>query len=334
MMKNRQNIVTIQDLAKIAKVSPATVSRFLNRTHLVSAEKSQNIEAAIKYLNYQVTINPQHRSMTIGVLVQDPDSPYTSQVLMDMEKALMQQGYQLAVASGHWDPQLQTHALQYLQRLNVDGVIIISGNLTEEQIVHFAQSTPVTALGYDIQAHQVQSINIDNELAGYIATLHLLQAGHINIAHIKGPDSQPDSVRRYQGYQRALREVGIQLDTLLIKEGDFSSEKAYELTNELLNDHKSEITAIFAANDLTAYGVIRAIHDNGFKVPDDVSVVGFDDLPTSEYFTPGLTTLRQPIKELGQTTARSILNLIHGILPDHRLPPIELIVRNSTHPLN
>ncbi|CAH0528850.1 LacI family DNA-binding transcriptional regulator [Vibrio hippocampi] len=336
-MRLKKRTVSIQSVAKMARVSPATVSRFLNRTSFVSDEKCQKIEDAIKQLNYKTTIKSpnfdQGRSMTIGVLVQHPDSPYTCQIINDMERALMHHGYQLAITSGYWDQQLETHALNYLRQLNVDGIIIITGNLTEEQIVDFAKSTPVVAVGYSIEAHQIRCINIDNELAGYMATLHLLQAGHISIAHIKGLDSQPDSHSRFEGYKRALREAGIQPNNRLIKEGNFSSARAYQLTTELLDDNKTKVTAIFAANDLTAYGVIKAIHDYGLKVPDDISVVGFDDLPTSHYFTPGLTTLRQPIEELGKITACSILNLLSGQRYDERLPPFELIVRESTKSL-
>ena len=333
-MRKNKHTPTIYDVARLAGVSPATVSRFLNRTTYVSDEKSQKIENSINQLDYKPVFKQpdkiNRRSMTIGALVQHPDSPFTSQILNDMEKVLIAQGYQLTIASGHWDKKRETHALAYLAESNVDGVIVVTGSLTDKQLLSFSENIPVVAVGYDIQGKQLRCVNIDNELGGYIATLHLLQLGHINIAHIKGLSSQPDSLRRFQGYKRALKETGIQPNKRLIKQGDFSSATAYRLTCELLNDAKAKVSAIFAANDLSAYGVIKAIHDHGLKVPDDISVIGFDDLPTSEYFTPGLTTLRQPLEATGTVAAHSILNFLSGTRLNDTVPPIELIVRDST----
>ncbi|MDR9826568.1 substrate-binding domain-containing protein [Vibrio sp. FNV 38] len=332
----KKNTPTVYDVAKLAGVSPSTVSRFLNRTTYVSDEKSEKLEQAIKELGYKPNQHSaphsNRRTMTIGVLIQHPDSPFTSRILNDMEKTLIAKGYSLVIATGHWQKNLEHHALEYLAKSNVDGVIIVTGDLKEESIVKFANNIPVVAVGYHIEAPNVRSINIDNTLGGYIATLHLLQQGHVNIAHIKGHCSQPDSTCRYEGYKKALEESGIKIMPKLVKQGDFSSELGYEKTVELI-ESKVHFSAIFAANDQTGYGAIKALHDHGYRVPEDVSVVGFDDLPTSQYFTPALTTLRQPIEEVGTLCAHSILNQLNGESQEVRLPPIELIVRQSTKSL-
>lgn len=324
---------SIYDVAKQAGVSPATVSRFLNRTTYVSDDKSFKIEQAIKALgykpNYSMNQGYNTRSMTIGVLVQNPESPHTSRFLNDMEKVLNEQGYSLVIATGHWKNKLESHALEYLARSNVDGIIVVTGTLTEKQILDYSETMPVVAFGYDVIGKRVRSINIDNVLGGYMATLHLLQQGHLNIAHIKGLLNQPDAVARFVGYKKALQEAGIKVQTKLIKQGNFSSESGYQLTKELI-ESKKHFSAIFAANDQTAYGAIKALHDHGYRVPEDVSVVGFDDLPTSYYFTPALTTLRQPVEEIGVVCAESILNLLNGNKHEVRLPPMELIIRQST----
>ncbi|MCG9725865.1 LacI family DNA-binding transcriptional regulator [Vibrio brasiliensis] len=324
---------SIYDVAKQAGVSPATVSRFLNRTTYVSDDKSFRIEQAIKALgykpNYSMNQGYNTRSMTIGVLVQNPESPHTSRFLNDMEKVLNEQGYSLVIATGHWKNKLESHALEYLARSNVDGIIVVTGTLTEKQILDYSETMPVVAFGYDVIGKRVRSINIDNVLGGYMATLHLLQQGHLNIAHIKGLLNQPDAVARFVGYKKALQEAGIKVQTKLIKQGNFSSESGYQLTKELI-ESKKHFSAIFAANDQTAYGAIKALHDHGYRVPEDVSVVGFDDLPTSYYFTPALTTLRQPVEEIGVVCAESILNLLNGNKHEVRLPPMELIIRQST----
>ncbi|WP_367988975.1 LacI family DNA-binding transcriptional regulator [Vibrio sp. NTOU-M3] len=332
-MKKKKRSPSIYDVAKLAGVSPSTVSRFLNRTTFISEEKTVAIEEAIKALdykpNYHMNQGTNTRSMTIGVLVQNPESPHTSRILNDMEKVLNEQGYALVIATGHWKNKLESHALEYLKKSNVDGVIIVTGSLTEKQILDYAMKIPVVAVGYDVIAEQVRCINVDNVLGGYMATLHLLQQGHLNIAHIKGLLNQPDAVARFVGYKKALQEAGIKVQPQLIKQGDFSSECGYELTKNLI-DSKKHFSAIFAANDQTAYGAIKALHDHGYRVPEDISVIGFDDLPVSCYFTPALTTMRQPVEEVGRVCAESILNLLSGAQHNAKLPPIELIVRQST----
>lgn len=332
-MTKKKKAPTVYDVAERAGVSPSTVSRFLNRTTHVSDVKSQNIEKAINELgykpNFQMQQSSNRRSMTIGVLIQHPDSPYTSRILNDMEKILVEQGYSLVIATGNWQSKLERHALDYLIKSNVDGIIIVTGNLCEDLILKTAETIPIVTVGYDVVGDNVRSLSLDNVLGGYIATLHLLQLGHVNIAHIKGLASQPDAGARLKGYKKALVEASIKPNPKLIKQGDFSSEMGYEKTIELI-ESKLHFSAIFAANDQTAYGAIKALTDNGYRVPEDVSVIGFDDLPTSQYFTPALTTLRQPIEEIGAVCAQSILNLLSGERHEARLPPIDLMCRQST----
>ncbi|WP_261833862.1 LacI family DNA-binding transcriptional regulator [Vibrio ishigakensis] len=324
---------TVYDVAKLAGVSPSTVSRFLNRTTYVSSEKSEKLKKAIRELGYETNQNAvsegNRRSMTIGVLIQHPDSPFTSRFLNDMEKMLLSLGYSPVIATGHWQRNLENDALDYLVKSNVDGMIIVTGNIEEEKIIQVAQNIPVVAIGYQVKAPNVCSIQFDNTMGGYLATLHLLQQGHVNIAHIKGHSGQPDAINRFEGYKKALAETGIRYRANLVKQGDFSSELGYEKTVELIESN-IHFSAIFAANDQTAYGAIKALTDNGYKVPEDVSVVGFDDLPTSQYFTPAITTLRQPIEEVGVICARSIINMLNGDPYETRIPPIDLMVRQST----
>lgn len=291
------------------------------------------IEDAIKALdykpNYHMNQGTNTRSMTIGVLVQNPESPFTSRIFNDMERFLGPKGYSLVIASGYWQHSMELQALDYLEKSNVDGVIVVAGSLTEQELLGYSSRIPVVAVGYNYTGDKLESVNIDNVLGGHMATLHLLQQGHVNIAHIKGLLNQPDAVARFVGYKKALTEAGIKVRNNLIKQGDFSSELGYERTVELI-ESDVHFSALFAANDQTAYGAIKALHDHGFKVPEDVSVIGFDDLPTSKYFTPGLTTLRQPVEEIGVVCAESILSLLTGVKCSPRLPPIDLIVREST----
>lgn len=330
---DKAKMPTAHDVAKLANVSPSTVSRYLNRTSFVSSDKSEQIEEAIRALDYkpQLPSNKlgKSRSMTIGVLAQNPDSPYTSNILIDMEKILSDHGYSLLISANSWQEKLVSYSLDYLLNSDVDGIIIISGNVSEELIRECSNQIPVVALGYDINEGNIQSISLDNKLGGYLATLHLIQLGHVNIAHIKGLPDHNDAIYRYNGYKEALSEAGITYKEKLVLDGDFGLKTGYEKTVELIKS-KVFFSAIFAANDLTAYGAIKALHDNGLKVPEDVSVIGFDDIPTSLYFTPSLTTLRQPLEELGGISAKCILGLLSGERGEVRLPPISLIPREST----
>lgn len=332
-MKKKKRSSSIYDVAKLAGVSPSTVSRFLNRTTFISQDKTLAIESAIKTLdykpNYHMNQGTNKRSMTIGVLVQNPDSPFTSRIFNDMERCLGPKGYSLIIAAGYWQHSMQLHALQYLAKSNVDGVIVVAGCLTEKELSDYSNKIPVVAVGYNYIGDKLKSVNIDNTLGGHMATLHLLQQGHVNIAHIKGSPNQPDSVSRYDGYKKALAEAGIKVRNNLVKQGDFSSELGYQRTIELI-ESKVHFSALFAANDQTAYGAIKALHDKGLKVPEDVSVVGFDDLPTSKFFTPALTTMRQPVEEIGAVCAQTIFSLLTNEECSPRLPPIDLIVREST----
>lgn len=333
MANKKKKEPTVYDVAKLAGVSPSSVSRFLNRTTYVSEDKSYKIEQAITTLGYKPNFQTQQdkscRSMKIGVLVQHPDSPYTSSILNDMERVLMKQGYSLVLASGHWQNKMGMHALEYLVKCAVDGIILITGCLSDQLILKTSESIPVVAVGYDIEGENIRTLNMDNVLGGYMATLHLLQLGHMNIAHIRGLDSQPDSRARFKGYKKALQELNIKPNPKLIKQGDFSIETGYQKTVELI-ESKVHFSALFAANDQTAFGAIKALNDHGLNVPQDVSVIGFDDLPISKYFTPALTTLRQPIEEIGSLCAKLMLNLLSGERHEARLPPIDLIVRQST----
>ncbi|SHE68282.1 LacI family DNA-binding transcriptional regulator [Vibrio gazogenes] len=334
MDKTNKNMApTAYEVAKLANVSPSTVSRYFNRTSYVSNDKTAKIEEAIRALGYKPHIHvgrfEKTRSMTIGVLVQNPDSPYTSSLLIDMEKVLAEHGYSLLISVNSWQATLISYSLDYLLKSNVDAVIIISGNVDKKLIQKCSEKIPVVAVGYNIEGERIKSISLDNTMGGYLATLHLIQLGHVNIAHIKGLADHDDAISRFEGYKKALDEAGIGFKDKLVVEGDFSIKTGYEKMVELI-ESKVYFSAVFAANDLTAYGVIRALNEYGFKVPDDVSVIGFDDLPISPYFTPSLTTLRQPLDELGAISARCILKLLSGETEVVRLPPISLITRDST----
>ena len=327
---------TVLEVAKVAGVSVSTVSRILNGTARVSKAKREAVEDAIAQLDFEPNALAQSlkrgRSMTVGVLTQDVSSAYFTETLKGVEGALTGTGYAPLIASGHWNAEEEAHRVRLLIARRVDGIIILSGNLSSEQIVRYSEQVPVVATGHSIEAKRAWGMELDNEGGGYIATRHLLDLSHHQIAHIKGPDQHKDAVQRFAGYRRALDEAGIAYDERLVATGNFYETSGVLAATDLLNRGVS-FTAIFVANDQMAYGVRLALSRHGIRVPEDISIIGFDDLPGSSYTTPPLTTVRQPLFELGHMAADSLLRIIDGRRLEREVPGVELMARETTRRL-
>ncbi|WP_217351369.1 LacI family DNA-binding transcriptional regulator [Aquisalimonas sp. 2447] len=327
---------TVLEVAKIAGVSVSTVSRILNGTARVSEAKRQAVEDAISALDFEPNALAQSlkrgRSMTVGVLTQDVSSAYFTETLKGVESALTGTGYAPLIASGHWNAAEESHRVRLLIARRVDGIIILSGNLTEEQIGEYSRQVPVAATGHTVNAPRAWAVELDNERGGYLATRHLLDLNHRQIAHVQGPEQHRDAVQRLAGYHRALSEAGIEADPRLVVEGDFYETSGVLAATELLN-RGTPFTAIFAANDQMAYGIRLALSRRGIRVPEDISLIGFDDLPGSTYTTPPLTTVRQPLFDVGRLAARNLLHIIEGEAVESYTPEVELMVRETTRRL-
>ncbi|SEO66676.1 LacI family DNA-binding transcriptional regulator [Aquisalimonas asiatica] len=327
---------TVLEVAKVAGVSVSTVSRILNGTARVSEAKRQAVEDAIAALDFEPNALAQSlkrgRSMTVGVLTQDVSSSYFTETLKGVEHALTDTGYAPLIASGHWNAEEEAHRVRLLIARRVDGIIILSGNLTSAQITQYSGQVPVVATGHRIEAPKAWAIELDNERGGVMATRHLLDLGHRRIAHIRGPEEHADAEQRFAGYRRALEEAGVQYDERLVVPGDFYETSGVLGVAELLA-RGAPFTAIFAANDQMAYGVRLALSRQGIRVPDDISLIGFDDLPGSLYTTPPLTTVRQPLFDMGRIAAGNLLRIIDGDPPEPFAPEVELVVRETTRRL-
>lgn len=326
-------MVTVLDVARVAGVSVSTVSRIINGTVKVSEDKRLAVEAAISKLEFKPNLFARSlkkgTTMTIGVLTQDIESPFFTRVMSGVENGLLGTGYALIIVSGHWDEHEEAERVRLLMARRVDGLVILTGRLSDELIAEFASHQPIVVTGRRVDAPNVRSIFFPNEDGGYLATRHLISLGHRRIAFIAGPPEHADAVSRFQGYQRALAEAGIASDPALIAQGDFYENGGVFAMNRLL-DAGAAFSAVFAANDLTAYGARMVLSRRGIRVPDDVSLVGFDDLPTSAYLTPPLTTIRQPLFEVGQYSANVLLEMLGQEIREVALPPLELIVRETT----
>jgi LacI family transcriptional regulator len=212
----------------------------------------------------------------------------------------------------------------------VDGLIIVTCRMADALLLRYSATAPIVVAGRDLRRGNLFSMKMDNVLGGRLATRHLVDLGHRRIALLQGPSDHIDALDRVEGYRRALREARVPVDPELIIPAGFFMEDGLEAVNRLL-DAGRKFTAIFAANDECAYGAHLALHRRGIRVPRDVSLVGFDDLPGSSYTIPPLTTVRQPLEEIGRRVAHSMLDLLHGRKPSTEdMPEVELVIRDTT----
>lgn len=326
---------TLGQVARIAGVSPSTVSRYLNGSARVSDARRQAVEAAIAQLNYRPNMVARSlasgRTSTVGVLTQDIASPFFNEALRGVEDALTEARYAPLFVSGHWDSSEEAERLALLSARRVDGVVMMHGHIRDEDIAPVAKRLPIVMVGRAATTLDLPSITIDNRLGAYKATRHLIELGHVDIAFIAGPADHHDALQRLLGYQDALREAGIEYREALVARADFE-EATGMLAIQQLIESRQPFTAVFAANDQSAYGARLALYRRGIRVPEDISLVGFDDLPHSSYCVPPLTTVRQPAYEVGLQAGQAVVKLIEG--EDYSLPPlaVELVIRESTLP--
>ena len=329
-------VVTLAMVAESAGVSPSTVSRILTGNARVSDDKRKAVEDAIAKLNYQPNVLArglaQGRTLSIGVLTQDINSPFYGQAHRGIEDELVGTGIVPLFVSGHWNVDDEAERMTHLLGRHVDGVIVLTGRLTDEQIRQYAKRVPIVVTGRTLKGNNIASMRVDDFKGAHRATHHLIELGHRRIAHIAGPQDHADSVERLKGYRKALEDGGIPFDPKLVVVADFHEPSGAQAINQLL-DTKQSFTAVFASNDQSAYGARLALYQRGIRVPEDVSLIGFDDLPGSRYVIPPLSTIHQPVYELGQAAARVLLKLIEGGKSRVALPEPELVARESTQRL-
>jgi LacI family transcriptional regulator len=328
---------TIREVARRAGVSYQTVSRVINNHPMVSAATRTLVREAIVELDYhpnaQAVGLSRNRSDIIGVITETVVSPFFAQIVHSIALALQAQGRFVLLGSAERTAQMQT--IDILQRSRrIDGMIIIlpiSASLEQTQLLAESELPLVLVdLQYDINANY---ISVDNRRGAYSATEHLIKLGHRRIGIISGPPDLPVSGMRLEGYRAALHEYGLPYDPALVAPGDFRHTGGERGALHFLALDPPP-TAIFACNDPMAFGAVRTLRRRGLNVPDDISIIGFDDIPEASVSYPLLTTIRQPLYEMGKLAADYICRLIDGIEPArlHVTLPTELIVRESTAP--
>ena len=324
--------ITIQDIAARANVSISTVSRVLRGSAPVAEEKRLAVEEAIAALNYQPNLFASSlasgQSRTIGILTQDISSPILDTMLRSVLQGLDRSDYAPIIADGYWQAQREQTAVQLLLNLQVDGLVVVGGSVPEPFLRQVADRLPLVVIGRYLTTLPDHCIYLDNFLGGYQATRYLLDRGHTRVVHLTGVLSHLDAQERKQGYLQALADAGVGYDPALVVQGNFLEQSGL-LGMEMLLERGVDFSAVFAANDQMAFGARLALYRHGRCVPEDVSLIGFDDQAMAGYMTPPLTTVSQPAAEMGAAAAEAILAMLRKetpVLPTF-LP--RLVVRES-----
>jgi LacI family transcriptional regulator len=346
--------ITIRDVAKDSGFSSTTVSIVLNNAPLaryIPAVTKKRIEQAAKKLGYRPNLFARSlrskRSHTVGVMVFDMTDPYCTLVLRGIENTLYQSSYLPILTDVHNERSRFERYLEMLLDRRVEALIVLANWLFVDIDVLAdleKSSIPTAMIGRELRTDSVSSVMVDNELGAHAALEHLYSLGHRKIAFIRGPKTLADSAPRWKGIRSFAKASGLEMDPRLIvdlpesRDPISSFEAGYKLTEDLLRQ-KRPFTALVAFDDMTAFGAIRALSKGGLRVPEQCSVIGFDDIAASSLYTPSLTTVRQPMEVMGTMAVSIIVDGINAVQEKrefsavHRKVAPELAVRESTRSL-
>ena len=330
---------SIKDIARIAGVAPSTVSRALADSPRVSQATRQRIQAIARELDYTPSLAARSLVMgsspVIGVISPTLSDPYIASVMKGLEEASHRAGYQRLVASTQGDAEREIEMVRMLLGHNVGGLIILSSRAQgayQELLTQIRE--PIVFVNSLHTGEHVYNVATDNEHGGWLATRYLLTQGHRRIAYLAGPTRGRSHVARAAGYRRALEEAGLTFERQLIIPGDGSIRAGREALHWWLNQpHAQRPTAIFCYNDLAALGLLSEAHQQGVSIPDELSVMGFDNVPMAEISIPPLTTVEQRTYELGRLAVVSLLTALENKPVTDIFLRGELIVRASVKPM-
>jgi LacI family repressor for deo operon, udp, cdd, tsx, nupC, and nupG len=324
----------MSDVAKLANVSPATVSRVLSNPELVSKETRQKVLDVINQVNYKPHIVARQfrtkETKIILVVVPDITSAFFSKVLRGIEHVAVNNGYQVILGDTENDIEREKEYINLLLQKQADGMVLLTARLNKTDLEEISNHFPMVLACEYMDGLNVPTVSIDNISSARKATEHLIKIGHTKIAHITGPINVILSRDRMRGYQQAMMSHDLDIDSAYIQEGDFSFESGYNQALKLLA-LENPPTAVFAFNDEMAMGAIKAAKDSGLKAPEDLAVVGFDNVKMSSVIEPNLTTINQPKYEIGKKAMELLLKLINGesINKKKFVMKDELIIRES-----
>ena len=328
-------MATIKQVAASSGVSSATVSHVLNGTRFVSDAVTEQVQKAMKELNYRP--NALARSLrsghthTLGLILPDSANQYFAEVGHSIEIAAFEAGYSVILCNTENDFEKETFYMDVLTKKQIDGIVFVAMGERSDSLIKLAEmEIPTVVMDRDFPELEMDVVLSDNLQGGYVATQHLISLGHNRIGCIAGPAGINPSSRRVSGYIQALQAAHLAVEPDLIVNGDFHPESGWEIGRAMLSKSIPP-TAIFACNDLMAIGVLRAASELGFQVPDDLALVGFDDIELAAYTNPSLTTIKQPKGEMGVSTLDLLLSRIKDkkTAPRRVVLPVILVTRGS-----
>ncbi len=340
---NNKN-VDIYTIAEHAGVSKSTVSRVLNNKDDVSETTREKVIDVIKELNYKPNSSAKglatQKTKTVGLVVSEITNSFFSMFVKGAEDKAMEENYNIMLANSNWVVEEELKCIRMFEEGRVDGILMISGggdDLLNDYLNNLAnKDIPLIVVDRKINNQLIPKINVENVKAAYEGTKYLIELGHRKIAFVKGDDiaASDASIDRVKGYRKALAENDI--DTEIIEPGFFEREGACFATEKILKNHP-DITAIFYASDMMAVGGLKALKEAGLKVPEDVSVLGFDDIELAKIIDPALSTLRQPRYKMGYLGMEKLIDKLEGrpkeVYEDDISFELELIERESTAPV-
>ena len=334
---------TIRDVASLAGVSVPTVSRVLAGNYPVAPATRAKVLRAMRELDY--VVNAHARALagattkTVAFVVDDVTGPFYAYIARGVEQQAASEGRLCLLCTTHGDPERELAVVELMREQQAEAVIVVGGAWNtgdrEERVAYFARALDKAgsrlvlcgrpSLGKDVPT---TTVHYDNEGGSHAMTSHLLSAGHRTISYLGRIPGLSTTDERVAGFRRAHAEYGVELDESLIIPGDFSKAAGFRLTRELLAE-RPDVTAVFAATDMVAAGVIKAVQREGLRVPQDVSVVGFDDIPLASDLTPALTTVHVPHEQLGREAVRMSLHRGEPTVADEIVLGTHIVVRDS-----
>jgi LacI family transcriptional regulator len=329
----------MREVAERAGVSVTTVSHVINNSRPVNPQTRERVEEAMQALGYQPNVLArslrQGVTHTIGIILPDSTNPYFSEVVRGIEDTSFDQGYSVILCNSDNDLDKEHHYINVLVEKQVDGIIFVAAGLSAENINALqARGIPLVLVDRRVPDVQVDNVLADNQRGGWMATTHLIELNHQVIGCIAGPEGVRLSSDRVDGYFQALEAANLHSDSSWIVEGDFQYQSGYEGAKALYNLLPSP-TAIFACNDLMAIGAYRFAHENNLTIPEQLSIVGFDDIRLAAYTNPPLTTIHQSKHEMGTKAAELLMERIadQELGPRQEILEINLVIRGSTSSL-
>jgi LacI family transcriptional regulator len=308
-------MATIYQVSELAGVSLATVSRVMNNNARVSENTRNKVLAAMEQLGYRPNSIAQslasNRSNSVGILVSELHGPFYGEMLSGIENECRSAGKHVIIAAGHSEEASEKDGIEFLISRSCDALILHVEAVSDDYLIKLANGNmPIVLINRFIPQLADNCISLDNELGGYLATKQLLQQGHTQLAYMAGPMWKSDAKDRYHGHLRAMAEHGLSFNPALLAEGDFQDSSGSACMQQLLAKGLP-FTALVCANDEMAAGAMEVARTHGLNVPQDLSIVGFDNLILARYIYPKLTTIDYPIGEMGRMAARWVLKNIY-----------------------